>query len=278
MPKPLALFLAGAALLLNAGCAFMSSAGKDLERYRGHAVEQGSRDPEENLERFVVHLKGMLAGIHDVVKAGYAGDNVEARENDFKHPSVHASEAGKSLKRTGKYFLSIFYSLIDLLAFNALPDPDPEYEKVDPWLRPPMYLGKTVRGSIDSGVGIMNIPMRGLADNIKDAAYDTVEEAAEALKSIGQAAANAAIRKPVRFLVKNPDSDKADKVVDWFALVPFEYLSNLMEGEGFTNLEDYRESVQQKGYTFITLELGGNTFLLIRSLSRLVPEDEEQQE
>jgi len=51
-----------------------------------------------------------------------------------------------------------------------------------------------------------------------------------------------------------------------------------MEGEGFTNLEDYRESARQKGHTFITLELGGNTFLLIRSLSRLVPDDEEQQE
>jgi len=265
-------------MLLSAGCASMSSAGKDLEIYRAYAADQGSRNPEENLDRFVLHLKGMLAGVHDVVKVGYAGDNVEARENDFKKTSYYASEAGKSLKTTGEHFLSIFYSLIDLLAFDALPDPDPKYGEVDPWLRPPMYLGKTVRSSIDSGVGIMNIPMRGLADNIKDAAFDTVEEAAEALKSIGQAAANAAIRKPVHFLIRNPDSDKTDKVMDWFTLVPFEFVSNLMEGEGFTNLEDYRESARQKGHTFITLELGGNTFLLIRSLSRLVPDDEEQQE
>jgi hypothetical protein len=259
--------LLGICLLILPAC---SKTVRDMDTYRGHAA-QASREPGKNLEKCGNSFQATGEGLYNVVTACYGTDKFAAqRENDFKNPLSYTKEAGQNLGQTGKDVAFTFYSLFDLVVIDALPDPERDYDESHALVRPLKYTGRSVRDLYNSAVSILNIPTVGLADNFEKAGYSTFKEFVETLKFGIEAGANTIVRKPVHLVTgkkRSADSSHAagEKAIDWIVLVPWEYASNVIEGEGFRNMEDFKGAVETKGYTFNTLEFGGNIFLLINS-------------
>jgi len=249
--------LAGLTLALGAsGCA-------DLAKYRNYAREQGSREVVENVEQAGNHLVGVGKGLVNVATGAYGTDNYKRlRENDGKNPLYQAKEAGKSLGKTFEDVGLTLYSLGDVVAFGLLPNPNDDYSNTPTLGRPFRYLGRGVCNLGESVENIANIPTLGLADNFTGTAYGTLKEGVEAVKNTGQVLTNAVIREPVRFVSR----DTPEKTLDWICLVPFEYLSNVVELEGFNNMRDFEDVRKEKGDIFSFLEFLGSGWLTHEAL------------
>jgi hypothetical protein len=122
--------------------------GGDLEKYRAHAVKDGSRDSGENLKK-ALQRAGMTVGDGvNIFLLGYASDRAKPfRANDgksiFDDPGKVPAQAGATIGNLG-YAL---YSIADLLTLNALPDPNkPAYKDNNVLVRPFVYTGRTVVG------------------------------------------------------------------------------------------------------------------------------------
>ena len=175
----------------------------DLEKYRAHAVKDGSRESGESLLK-ALERTGMAVGDGvNVFMLGYASDRAQIfRTNDGKglldEPGKVPMAAGATIGGAAEGL----YSLADLLTLNALPDSDSAaYKDNAPIVRPIIFAGRTVGGVWKTTEEIGNAVTWGFFDNVTGCFGLLLEDVIEVLKHTGEAVTNVA-RLPLRALVR----------------------------------------------------------------------------
>lgn len=247
------------------------SLGSDLDKYRAHAVKEGSRDPGQSLKK-ALEKAGLAVGDGvNVFILGYGSDRAKPfRVNDGKGL---LDEPGNVPQRAGAAAISFadgVYSLADLISFDALPDPLKEvYKDNNPLVRPLIFTGRTIGGVWKTTEEIGNAVTWGYFDNVTGCVGIVIEDIMELLKHVGQAATNL-VRAPVQLVAGKKEG--AERVMDWILLVPLEFVTNSAQMKGIANMDDYTTAFEDKGVIGSVLELGGSTFLAYRMVDELVEE------
>ncbi|HPC96955.1 MAG TPA: hypothetical protein PLU87_18575 [Sedimentisphaerales bacterium] len=247
------------------------SLGADLEKYRAHAVQEGSRDSGESLKKALGGIGLAIEDTTNIITLGYASDRAKPfRSNDgkglFEDPGRVPQQAGTTIGS----FADGLYSVADLVTFNALPDAQKDvYLDNNPVVRPLIFTGRTIGGAWKTTEEIGNALTWGYFDNVTGSIGMCIESLIEALKHTGQAVTNLA-RIPVRLITGN--SEGADKALDWVLLVPLEMASNVMQMKGISNMEDYKTAFADKGVIGSILEFGGSTFIVYRAVDEMLDE------
>lgn len=247
------------------------SLGADLDKYRNHAVNEGSRDSGESLKKALGGIGLAIEDTTNVITLGYASDRAKPfRANDgkgfFDEPGRVPQQAGITIASLGHGL----YSVADLVTFNALPDSQKEaYIDNHPLIRPLVFTGQTIGGVWKTTEEIGNALTWGYFDNVAGSIGMCIESLIEALKHTGQAVTNLA-RVPVRLISGN--NEKADKALDWVLLVPLEMASNVVQMKGIANMDDYKTAFADKGVIGSVLEFGGSTFLVYRAVDKMLDE------
>ncbi len=243
--------------------------GSDLDKYRAHAVKDGSRESGESLMK-ALERSGMAVGDGvNVFLLGYASDRAQAfRANDGKglldEPGKVPQQAGATLGSAADGL----YSLADLLTLNALPDTNkPAYRDNVPIVRPIIFAGRTVGGVWKTTEEIGNAVTWGFFDNVTGCLGLLIEDVIEVLKHTGEAVTNVA-RLPLRAL--GAKDENAEKAMDWALLVPLELVSNSVEMKGIANTIDYKTAFADKGVIGSIVEFGGSSFVLYRAIDESV--------
>lgn len=247
------------------------SLGSDLDKYRAHAVKEGSRDSGRSLKK-ALEKAGLAVGDGvNVFILGYGSDRAKPfRVNDGKGL---LDEPGKVPERAGATAVSFadgVYSLADLIALDSLPDPIKEvYKDNNPLVRPLIFTGRTIGGVWKTTEEIGNAVTWGYFDNVTGCVGIVIEDIMELLKHVGQAATNV-VRAPVQLVTGKKEG--AERAMDWILLVPLEFVSNSAQMKGIANMDDYKTAFEDKGVIGSVLELGGSTFLAYRMVDELVEE------
>ena len=247
------------------------SLGADLDKYREHALKEGSRDVGASLGKALERLGLAVEDTTNVITLGYASDRGQPfRANDgkglFEEPDRVPKPAGAAVASFGDGL----YSIADLVTFNALPDNEKSvYRDNHPIVRPLIFTGRTIGGVWKTTEEIGNAVTWGYFDNVTGSIGMCIEDLIEVLKHAGQAVTNLA-RLPVQ-LIGGKDNG-ADKALDWVLLVPLEFASNVVEMKGIANTDDYETAFADKGVIGSLLEFGGSTFIVYRAIDELVDE------
>jgi hypothetical protein len=241
------------------------SLGSDLEKYRAHALAEGSRDSGQNLARALGQAGLAVNDGINIFLLGYASDRAQAfRSNDGK--SI-LDEPGKVPQRTGETLGNAgecLYSLADLIALDALRDPcDDPYMDNHPFVRPILFAGRTVNGIWKTTEEAGNAVTWGLFDNVTGCAGLLLEDIIEMLKHSGEAVTNLA-RLPMHMV--GAKDENAEMAMDWVLLVPLEWAGNSAEMKGFANMQDYETAFADKGVIGSIVEVGGSSFVLYRAV------------
>jgi len=244
------------------------SLGADLDKYRGHAAREGSRDSLESLGMALERAGLTLEDGVNVFTLGYASERGEPfRSNDGKGPLY---EPGRVPKQAGDTIVSVgsgVYSLLDLIAFDALDDIEANvYVDNNPLVRPFVYTGRTIGGAWKTTEEIGNAITWGYFDNVTGTVGMCIEDIIELLKHTGEAATNL-VRGPIHLIAGK--NDNTDEFLDWFLLVPPEFVSNVFEMKGVVNMYDYEAAFADKGVIGSVLELGGSAWLTYEALDEL---------
>ncbi len=245
--------------------------GRDLDRYRAYAVSEGSRSSGESLRKALKRVGLTLEDGANIFTLGYASDRGERfRANDgkgfFQEPGNVPRQAGRTIVTFGDGL----YSLVDLLLFDMLANKNKDaYQDNNPLVRPLVYTGKTVGGLWRTTEELGNALTWGYFDNLTGSAGMCFEDIIEVLKHTGQAVTNVA-RVPVHLL--GGKDGGADRALDWVLLVPLELASNIVEMQGFSNMDDYQTAFAEKGVIGSILEFGGSTYVVYRAVDELVDE------
>ncbi|HSV99033.1 MAG TPA: hypothetical protein VLI39_02605 [Sedimentisphaerales bacterium] len=248
------------------------SLGSDLDKYRAHAVKEGSRNSGESLKK-ALERAGMTIGDGvNVFILGYGSEKAKSlRANDGKGL---LDEPGRVPRRAGQTIASFtdgVYSLADLITLDALPDPIKDvYKDNNPLVRPLIFTGRTIGGVWKTTEEIGNAVTWGYFDNVTGCVGIVVEDILELFKHMGQAATNLA-RVPVHLLAGGK-KEGAERAMDWVLLVPLEFVSNSVEMKGIANMEEYKKAFEDKGVIGSVLEFGGSTFLAYRAVDKLIDE------
>lgn len=248
------------------------SLGSDLDKYRAHAVKEGSRNSGESLKK-ALERAGMTIGDGvNVFILGYGSEKAKSlRANDGKGL---LDEPGKVPQRAGKTIASFtdgVYSLADLITFDALPDPIKDvYKDNNPLVRPLIFTGRTIGGVWKTTEEIGNALTWGYFDNVTGCVGIVIEDILELFKHVGQAATNV-VRAPVQLLAGGK-KEGVERAMDWVLLVPLEFVSNSVEMKGIANMEEYQKAFEDKGVIGSVLEFGGSTFLAYRAMDKLIDE------
>ncbi len=247
------------------------SLGADLDKYRSHAVNEGSRDSGESLKKALGGIGLAIEDTTNIITLGYASDRAKPfRSNDGKG---FLDEPGRVPQQAGITIASLghgLYSVADLVTFNALPDSQKEaYIDNHPLIRPLVFTGQTIGGVWKTTEEIGNALTWGYFDNVAGSIGMCIESLIEALKHTGQAVTNLA-RVPMRLISGN--NEKADKALDWVLLVPLEMASNVVQMKGIANMDDYKTAFADKGVIGSVLEFGGSTFLVYRAVDKMLDE------
>jgi hypothetical protein len=252
------------------------SLGSDLDKYRAHAVKEGSRDSGESLKK-ALQQAGMTIGDGvNVFILGYGSEKAKAfRTNDGKGL---LDEPGKVPQQAGKAVVSLadgVYSLADLITLDALPDPIKDvYKDNNPLVRPLIFTGRTIGGVWKTTEEVGNAVTWGYFDNVTGCVGIVVEDILELFKHVGQAATNV-VRAPIQLLAGGK-KEGAERAMDWVLLVPLEFVSNSVEMKGIANMEGYKTAFEDKGVIGSVLEFGGSTFLVYRAADEMVDELKEK--
>ena len=244
--------------------------GGDLEKYRAHAVKEGSRNSGENLKKALGRAGMTLGDGVNVFILGYASDRAKPfRENDgkglFQEPGKVPARAGATLGSLG-YAL---YSVVDLVTLNALPDPNKAvYKDNNLLVRPLIFTGRTIGGVWKTTEEVGNALTWGLFDNVTGCVGLVIEDILELVKHAGEAVTNVA-RAPFHLMAGKKKHEETDQALDWILLVPLELASNAVEMKGFSNMEDYKTAFADKGVIGSVLEFGGSTYLVYRAADEL---------
>ena len=247
------------------------SLASDLDKYREHALQEGSRDFGESLGKALQRIGLAVEDTTNIITLGYASDRGQPfRTNDgkglFEEPGRVPQQAGATIGSFG----SGLYSVADLVMLNGLPDgEEPVYKDNHPIVRPFIFTGRTIGGAWKTTEEIGNAVTWGYFDNVTGTVGMVIEDLIEMLKHTGQAVTNLA-RVPVHLL---GGKDKgADKALDWVLLVPLEFASNVVEMKGIANMDDYKTAFADKGVIGSILELGGSTYIVYRAVDKLADE------
>jgi hypothetical protein len=245
------------------------SLGADLDKYRAHAVREGSRDSGQNIKNAFERAGLTLEDGANVFLLGYASQRGQPfRGNDGKglldEPGKVPQRAGDALGNAG---LGL-YSVADLILLNGLRDPNTAaYQDNHPVVRPLLFAGRMVAGVWKTTEEVGNAVTWGYFDNFTGTIGMCIEDILELLKNAGEAVTNIA-RAPVQLIAgKNEGTERA---MDWVLLVPLEFVSNATEMKGFANMEDYKAAFEDKGVIGSVVELGGSSFLVYRGTKELV--------
>jgi hypothetical protein len=244
--------------------------GGDLEKYRAHAVKDGSRNSGENLKKALERTGMTLGDGVNVFVLGYASDRAKPfRQNDGKglleEPGRVPQAAGAAIGSLGVGL----YSLADLLTLNALPDPNTAaYTDNNPVVRPMVFAGRTVHGVWKTTEEVGNAVTWGLFDNVTGCIGLVIEDIVEVVKHAGEAVANVA-RVPFHLAAGKNKTEQMDRALDWVLLVPLELASNAVEMKGFANMQDYKTAFREKGVIGSVLEFGGSTYIAYRAVDEL---------
>lgn len=248
---------------------------KDLNSYRKHAVEQGSRNSAKNLEKSLNHLGLTIDDLANILTLAYHSDRAKQfTENDGKPLSFYLDEVGKTGGLTIVAVTDGVYSIADLVVLDLLPNIEkPAYQDNHPLVRPFVFTGSAMGYSWKTVENVGNVPTLGLFDNLTGSAGMCIEDIVESLKHTVEAGTNLT-RGPI-YLVFGK-SKNLNKTLDWILLVPFEYVSNVIEMKGIQNMMDYKKSFKNKGVIASIAELGGSGYLVIRSVDEIVEELEHE--
>jgi hypothetical protein len=244
------------------------SAGADLDKYRAHAVNEGSRGSGQNIKKAFERAGLTLEDGVNVFVLGYASPRGEAfRKNDGKglldEPGKVPAQAGATLGSAG---LGL-YSVADLILLNGLPDPNVTgYQDNHPVVRPLLFTGQMIGGVWKTTEEVGNAVTWGYFDNITGCIGMCIEDILELLKHTGEAVTNIA-RVPVQLVVGK--NEGAQRAMDWVLLVPLEFVSNSVEMKGIANMQDYKTAFEDKGVMGSVIELGGSSFLVYRGTKEL---------
>lgn len=245
--------------------------GGDLEKYRAHAVKDGSRNSGENLKKALERAGMAIGDSVNVFVLGYASDRAKPfRENDgkgvFQEPGKVPAQAGATIGSLG-YAL---YSIVDLATFNALPDfKKPVYADNNVLVRPLLFTGRTIGGVWKTTEEVGNALTWGLFDNITGCLGLAIEDVVEFIKHVGEAVTNVA-RAPFHLAAGKKNHGGADQALDWVLLVPLELASNAVEMKGIANMHDYETAFADKGVIGSVLEFGGSTYIVYRAVDKVV--------
>ena len=245
--------------------------GGDLEKYRAHAVKDGSRNSGENLKKALERTGMALGDGVNIFVLGYASDRAKPfRQNDGKgllqEPGKVPATAGATIGSLGVGL----YSMADLLTLNALPDPNtPAYTDNNPLVRPVVFAGRTVHGVWKTTEEVGNAVTWGLFDNVTGCIGLVIEDIVEVVKHAGEAVTNVA-RAPFHLAAGKKKIEGTDRALDWILLVPLELASNSVEMKGFANMQDYKTAFREKGVIGSVLEFGGSTYIVYRAVDELI--------
>jgi hypothetical protein len=244
------------------------SVGADLDKYRAHAVKDGSRESGRNIQKAFERAGLTLEDGVNVFVLGYASERGKVfRSNDGKGL---LDEPGKVPQRAGAVIGSAglgLYSVADLILLNGLPDPNgAAYRENHPVVRPLLFTGRMVGGVWKTTEEVGNAVTWGYFDNITGCIGMCIEDILELLKHAGEAVTNIA-RAPVRLVAGK--NEGAERAMDWVLLVPLEFVSNATEMKGIANMEDYKAAFEDKGVIGSVVELGGSSFLVYRGAKEL---------
>ncbi|MCL5280284.1 MAG: hypothetical protein M1376_10300 [Planctomycetes bacterium] len=251
--------------------------GGDLEKYRAHAVKDGSRNSGENLKKALERTGMTLGDGVNVFVLGYASDRAKPfRQNDGKglleEPGRVPAAAGATIGNLGVGL----YSLADLLTLNALPDPNtPAYTDNNPLVRPVVFAGRTIHGAWKTTEEVGNAVTWGLFDNVTGCIGLVIEDIVEVMKHAGEAVTNVA-RVPFHLAADKKNVEGTDRALDWVLLVPLELASNAVEMKGVANMQDYKTAFREKGVIGSVLEFGGSTYIAYRAVDKLVDKAKDE--
>lgn len=247
------------------------SLGADLNKYRIHAVKDGSRDSGESLKKALERAGMTLEDGVNVFFLGYASDRGELfRENDGISLFDDAGRAPAQAAETIGHLGTGLYSVLDLITFDGLPDVERNvYADNHPLVRPLVFTGQTIHGAWKTTEEIGNAVTWGYFDNVTGTIGMVIEDIVELLKHTGEAVTNI-VRVPVQ-LIAGKDGP-ADETMDWVLLVPLEFVSNVLEMKGISNMTDYETAFAEKGVIGSVLELAGSTYVVYRALDELSDE------
>jgi hypothetical protein len=251
------------------------SLGADLDKYRQHAVREGSRDSRESLKKAFARAGLTLEDGVNVFFLGYGSDRGAAfRQNDGKG---FFDEPGKVPQQVGVTAGSLgdgVYSVADLILLNSLPDSDKAaYRDNHPAVRPFIFTGQTIGGVWKTAEEAGNAITWGYFDNITGCIGLVIEDILQLFKHAGEAATNL-VRAPVHLIAGQ--KEETDRDMDWVLLVPLEFLSNAVSMKGVSNMQDYEKAFEDKGVIGSLIEFGGSSFLVYRAVDRLVDELEHK--
>jgi len=243
--------------------------GPDLEKYRAHAVKEGSRDTGESLQKAFQRAGLTLEDGANVFMLGYASDRGEEfRANDGKGL---LDDPGKAPRQAGSTLVSFgdgLYSIADLVTLDSLPNPTKDaYQDNNLIVRPLIFTGQAVGGVWKTTEEVGNALTWGYFDNITGCIGKCIEDILEMFKHTGEAVTNL-VRLPVHAV--GGKNEQADRTMDWVLLVPLEFVSNSVEMKGISNMQDYENAFADKGVIGSVLEFGGSTFLVYRAVDELV--------
>ena len=247
------------------------SLAADLDKYRAHAVKEGSRDSGESLKKAFERAGLTLEDGVNVFVLGYASERGKAfRGNDGKGL---LDEPGKVPQQAGATIASLgdgLYSIADLVTLNSLPDVEKDvYTDNNPIVRPLVFTGRTIGGAWKTTEEIGNAVTWGYFDNVTGCVGLVIEDVIELLKHAGQAATNL-VRLPVQLVAGKKEG--TERVMDWVLLVPLEFVSNTVEMKGIANMDDYKTAFAEKGVIGSILELGGSSYIVYRAVDELIDE------
>jgi len=247
------------------------SLGTDLDKYRAHAVKEGTRDSGQSLKKALERAGMTLGDSVNVFILGYGSDRAKPfRVNDGKGLLDEPGRVPQQAGNTAVSFADGVYSLADLITLDSLPDPLKDaYKENNPLVRPLIFTGRTIGGVFKTTEEIGNAVTWGYFDNVTGCIGIVVEDILELFKHAGQAATNL-VRAPVRLIAGKKEG--TERAMDWVLLVPLEFISNSVEMKGIANMDDYTTAFEDKGVIGSVLEFGGSTFLVYRAVDELIDE------
>jgi hypothetical protein len=247
------------------------SLGTDLDKYRAHAVKEGSRDAGESLKKALERAGVTIGDGVNLFILGYGSDRAKPfRLNDGKGL---LDEPGKVPQRAGATAVSFadgMYSIADLISLDSLPDPlKDSYKDNNPLVRPLIYTGRTIGGAWKTTEEVGNALTWGYFDNVTGCVGIVIEDILELFKHVGQAATNL-VRAPVQLVAGKKEG--VERAMDWVLLVPLEFATNSVQMKGISNMDDYKNAFEDKGVIGSVLEFGGSTFLVYRAVDKMIDE------
>lgn len=283
----------------NAEAGPLAAVGRDADKYRAHAVKQGSRSSRQSFIQAMDHLGFSAEDVYALATLGYGPESAYnvltagagpwcdlagfVRRDDINpvdivgDPKKVAKQlggmAGSTVEALGEdtfaHAMLTFYAGLDAATLNALPDAEVKgYATTHPLMRLLRFPAATVSGAFRTVGRGANLLTGGYANNVTIPVHAAIKDLEGIARNGLQGVTNLG-RYPI-YLVGGGRSETADKVCDWALLVPSEYLGNQVQWEVVNDMRDdasYRATVdKEKGFIGAVCEIGGVAFQVVTGI------------